>query len=291
MFYDFVGSVQNPSGRAVVLFETDGLCLGEYFLKIQDIENVCPAELVDGLVVVSDNAEIAVFFRKQAQKHKLRRVCVLVLIDKNKLEAVLVALEYVRFFLEQLDGFHYQIVKIQGVILFETLLVFFVHFAENFPVIFLCHLICVLFWCFQFIFGRGNRIQKCFFPVFFCVNIFVFADIFHQAFLVVRIVYRKASFISEKINKASENSDAGGVERADPDAFCPIGNDVVHPFAHLACRFVREREGENLIWVNLVLFNQPGDSVGQHSCFARTRAGKNEERSLKMLYGFFLFFI
>ena len=48
------------------------LRIREYMLKTQNIFNIRPAEFVDRLVIIADNAEIAVFCRQKAHKAELK---------------------------------------------------------------------------------------------------------------------------------------------------------------------------------------------------------------------------
>ena len=69
-------------------------------LKTQNIFNIRPAEFVDRLVIIADNAEIAVFCRQKAHKAELNRVGILILIDHDIAELLLIIIEHFRELLE-----------------------------------------------------------------------------------------------------------------------------------------------------------------------------------------------
>ena len=87
-------------------------------LEIQDIRNICPAEFVDGLVVITDHAEISVLGGQKAHKHKLSGVGVLVLVHHDVAQPVLIALQHIRIVLEKLHSQADEIVKIHSIIVF-----------------------------------------------------------------------------------------------------------------------------------------------------------------------------
>ena len=87
---DTVGSVQNISGGAIVLFQTDRFCPGENFLKVEDIFNRSTAEFVDRLVIVANDADVVGATRQQPHQMELRNARVLVLVHDDIAEAVLV---------------------------------------------------------------------------------------------------------------------------------------------------------------------------------------------------------
>lgn len=62
--------------------------------------------------------------RQHAAQHVLRPVRILVLVDMNIFEFVLIKIEHLRLFLEQLDRGHDEIVEIKRVVALEPLLVF-----------------------------------------------------------------------------------------------------------------------------------------------------------------------
>ncbi len=173
----------------------------------------------------------------------------------------------------------------------QPFLVFLINRAEDPFLMFLCDLVCIFCRCFQFILGRGDGIQKSSFTEFFCIDIQIFTDIFHQNLLVVRIIDGEAAVIAEPVNMAPQDTHTGGVEGTDPDILCAVGDNPVHALPHFLCRFVGKGQSQDIVGIDLVFFDQVGDSVCQHSCLAGTGTGQNKQRSLKMKSRFPLFII
>ena len=54
-----VGSLEDVLCGAIILLQGDDSCLGKVLLKVQNISDLCPSPAVDGLVIVSDHADVA----------------------------------------------------------------------------------------------------------------------------------------------------------------------------------------------------------------------------------------
>ena len=54
--------------------------------EIKQIGDLGPAPAVDALVIIADNAEVAMLLRQEVDEIKLRRVGVLVFVDHHVLE-------------------------------------------------------------------------------------------------------------------------------------------------------------------------------------------------------------
>ena len=111
---DTVGGVQNISGGAIVLFQTDRFCPGENLLKVEDIFNRSTAEFVDRLVIVANDADVVGATRQQPHQMELRNARVLVLVHDDIAEAVLVVFPRFRVILQQFDSVENQVVKVHG---------------------------------------------------------------------------------------------------------------------------------------------------------------------------------
>ena len=96
----FICRIQNILRGTVILLQFNDLRIREYMLKTQNIFNIRPAEFVDRLVIIADNAEIAVFCRQKAHKAELNRVGILILIDHDIAELLLIIVEHFRELLE-----------------------------------------------------------------------------------------------------------------------------------------------------------------------------------------------
>ncbi len=169
-------------------------------LKIQDIPDIGPAEFVNGLVIISYHAQVLIFGSQQPDKVKLRRVRVLILVHHNIPEPLLVIIQHFLIGLEQLHGFHNQVIKIQRIVSAQHLLIFRIYIRNPLPGIVPCGLLPVKGRVQQFVLGVRNCIQKKLFFVKLCIDFKTLADILHQLFLVVCIIYRKIRVISNPVD-------------------------------------------------------------------------------------------
>ena len=79
----------------------------------------------------------------------------------------------------------------------------------------------------------------------------------------------------------TEDAGARGVERQDPHAPGDARSDQpLDPFGHLPGRFVRERDGEDLVRADAVFPDQVGDPVGERPGLAAAGAGDDQDRAL-----------
>ena len=122
-----VGGIKNDAGAAVVLFQSNDHSAAELLLKRKDILNSGTTELVDALVIITDNAQVAVTACQQADQQVLGVVGILILIDHDIAVAALVLLQHLRELLEQLDRQQNDVIKIEGVGFAQHLLIARVH--------------------------------------------------------------------------------------------------------------------------------------------------------------------
>ena len=106
---------EDVRGRAVVLLEADDDGAGEVLLEAQDVADLGAAPAVDRLVVVADDAEVAVGGGEQAQPEVLRDVGVLVLVDEDVAEPALVLRQHVGVALQDGEDVHQQVAEVAGV--------------------------------------------------------------------------------------------------------------------------------------------------------------------------------
>ncbi len=100
-----VRRVQDGLCGTVILLQPDHLGVGKRFFKAQDVFDGRTAELVNALVVVAHDAEVAgSLSRQQLDQQVLRVAGVLIFVDQDVAETVLVMFQHVRALLEQLHG-------------------------------------------------------------------------------------------------------------------------------------------------------------------------------------------
>ena len=125
-----IGCVQNILRGAVILFETDHLCLLILLLEREDIFNRCAAEAVNTLVVVTDHAEVAAAAGQKAGEPVLRMVGILILVDHHIAEAVLIAGAHLLILFQELYCVNDDIVEVHRVRIPEQLLIEPVGFTD-----------------------------------------------------------------------------------------------------------------------------------------------------------------
>ena len=116
---DGAGGVEDDLRRAVVLLQPDGCGLREVALEVEDVAEVGAAPLVDRLIRIADDGEVAVDFGQAANQHVLRPVRVLVLVDHDVAELARVELARLLRGLEELDRLEQQVVEVEGVAVAE----------------------------------------------------------------------------------------------------------------------------------------------------------------------------
>ena len=87
--------------------------VGKVVLEVEDVAQVGAAPLVDRLVGVADDAQVAVHADQLLDQQVLRPVGVLVLVDHREAEAPRVALAHRRHAVEQLDRLEQQVVEVE----------------------------------------------------------------------------------------------------------------------------------------------------------------------------------
>ena len=75
-------------------------CLCKYFLKIQNITDICPTEFINRLIIISDYTQILIPGSKQTYQLKLHPVRILILIYHNIAESLLIIFQHIALCLE-----------------------------------------------------------------------------------------------------------------------------------------------------------------------------------------------
>ena len=104
--------------------------LRKVVLEVEDVPEIGAAPLVDRLVRIADDAEVAMLAGQPLDQQVLRPVRVLVLVDHQVPELVAVALADRRRLLEQLDRLEQQVVEVERVRILQRLHVQLVQLAD-----------------------------------------------------------------------------------------------------------------------------------------------------------------
>ncbi len=109
------GCGKDMSRGAIIAFQSNDLGAGKIFLKPQNVIDLCATPTIDGLVVVTNAADIIAALGQQAQPEILRDIGVLILVHQNIAKALVIVGQYVRVFTEEPQAFQKQISKITGI--------------------------------------------------------------------------------------------------------------------------------------------------------------------------------
>ena len=110
-----VGQLENLRRRAIVLLEAHDRGVGKVLVEVEDVPNVGAAPAVDRLIVVADDAHVAVAAAEQLDQLVLRAIRVLILVDEDVPKALTILRELVGMVLQHPHGQHEQIVEVDGV--------------------------------------------------------------------------------------------------------------------------------------------------------------------------------
>ena len=243
-----VGRVQNGLGGAVILFQTDNPGTGILLFKGQNVFNGGAPEAVNTLVVISNHTDVAPVAAEQAGEQILDMVGILILVNQHILEFALVVFPDLRFLLQKLYGYVENVVKIQGVVVLQPLLVGAIGFGNlGQPQV-----------------GRTPAVLKHFFrrdqPVLlaaddrehifgwegFVIQPHVLQNLFHLPLGIGAVVDGKAAGVAHPVDISPQNPAAGSVEGHGPDVPCPIPQQGFQPLPQLSGGLIGKGDGDDV---------------------------------------------
>lgn len=239
-----VSSAEDVLGGTVVLLQFYHVGVGEIAFELQDVADGGAAPGVNGLVVITHHRQVSVPLGQKTEQHILGMVCVLVLVHQDVVELALVVLQHRRVLLKQARRQADQVVKVQGVIGRQALLVGGIDPGLN-----LLHvgaggggkLIRVL----QLVLGPGDGAEHGAGGVLLFTEVQALEHVFDQGLLVAAVQDGKVTVIAKFVDVPAQNAGASGVEGADPDVPAPGADQLFHPLPHLRRRFVGEGNGQD----------------------------------------------
>ena len=245
---DVVGRVQDAAGAAVVLLETDGAGILILLFKVEDVLDRRTAELVDALVIVADDADVAPAVRQQGRELVLEVVRVLILVDEHITEAALPVLAHVRMLVEQADGVVDQVVKIHRPGGKQTLPVGLVHLtdADAARVVRRLRARQILLRRDAGVLGAADLREHGAVRKRLLVEIHVLENVLDDRLTVRRVVDREAVGVAKLIGVPPQDAHARGVESRGPDVRRGLGPEhALDAVLELVGRLVRERDGDD----------------------------------------------
>ena len=246
VLYNGVCRIENGLGRAVILLELDDACLGIGLVEIKNIFDGCATEAVYALVIVTNDHYVSVFIGKELGEDELRIVGILILVNEDVSELALVVLTHLVVSFEKLDGLHYYIVEVDGVVLHQLFLI---------ELIYSYYITVSRIGLYVDIVGTLERVLC----DAYCITdrlgrkaLFIDSKLLHayryHTLFIVGIVYREAVLIAEAIAVLAKYAQADRVEGARPDRISSIGIVKRHTESvlYLLCRLVGEGDGEKI---------------------------------------------
>ena len=245
---DVIGGIKDAAGAAVVLLEADGARVLVLLFKIEDVLDRRAAELVDALVIVPDDADVAPAVRQQGRELILEIVRVLILVDEHIAEAALPMLTHVRMLVEQADGVVDEVVKIHRPGGKQALPVGLVHLADA-DAARIVRGLCtrqILLRRDAGILGTADLREHGAIWERLLVEIHLFENALDDRLTVRCVVDREAVWVAELVGIAPQDAHARGVERRGPDIRRGLGPEhALDAVLELVGRLVRERDGDD----------------------------------------------
>ena len=81
------------------------------------------------------------------------------------------------------------------------------------------------------------------------------------------------------------------MERRNPHAFARFADQLFNALLHLARRFVRKGDCQNVVRVHQLFIDQVCDAVCEYAGFSAARARHDEQRAFRRPHRFLLFFV
>ncbi len=279
--------IQDDLRRAVVSFELDDLGFAEVLLEVEDVAQVGPPPLVNRLIGIADDGDVAVRFGKTADQQVLRTVGVLVLVDHHVLEFSRVELPDLLRGFEELHRFQEQVVEVERIRVGERLQVALVDlcdvFVANVPAaaqrLRPFHAVLRLTDPRKRHPGRDELV----------VDPQLALRLLDHGDLVGRVVDHEVARQANLRRLAAQQSRAQRVKRREPDALGRRTDERLDALTHFLRRLVGERDREHFIRVGVAVADQVRDPKSNYARLARARTREDEQRPVAMQHGLALF--
>ena len=284
--------LQDGMAGAIIAFQTNDVSIFKIAFKMEDVGHLCAAPAIDGLVIISHTANIAMVSQQHTQPQVLCRVGVLILIHQNMFKLFLPQCGNLFIALEQSDDMQNEVAKVAAVHGKEPLLIGAIE-LKSFAIEAMMILLIQLTGCAGVIFPLVNGGGDKAFGDFFSVQTEILHDVFDESQLVIVIKDDEIGLESDGFGVASENTRAQRMKCANKGGRLQmgVGEQLGNPLFHFAGGFVGKGDRQNALWVNIVFQRQPGNARGEGFCFARASTGKNQQRTVFVTHRFLLFFI
>ncbi len=280
---DDVRQIEDLRRGAVVLLEAHDRCVGEILVEVQDVPDVGAAPPIDGLVVVTHDAHVAVLAAEQLDQLVLGAVGVLVLVDEEILELVAVPCEAFGVALEHAHRQHEQVVEVDRVGEAQRLLEAFEDRRHRLGKRIQRHAL-VLRRLDERVLGIGDRRVDGARRELLGRDSVPLHQALHDAERIVLVVDRVRRCTVHEMRRRAEHAGPDRVERAGPHAGGRAAEEPADAVAHFAGGFVGERDREDVSRGHAFDVDEARDARREDPRLARPRARQDEERTVHMEY-------
>ncbi len=273
--------------RAVIVFKPDNLRFRPIVLEPQDVGHFRAAPAIDRLIVVSDNAQIAMLRGQRLHDPILVLIRVLIFIDEQMGKSR--GLGFARggkageHFLSE----HQQVVEIDRAASLESLLIASIGRRREMLLVGLGQPACLLRSD-----GGGfpatDEIEQIARPQRFVGDADLAEHRAGDALLIVPVADRELRRIAQMLNLPPQHANAERMKCRDFRFLrLSFAEHFASPLLHLGGRLVGERDGQDSLRGS-AMADQFGDAVRDNARLARARAGEDEKRAGERLHRFAL---
>src|SRR5581483_8729296 len=273
------GGGQNSGGGPIVLLELDDFDGGKIFFEFEEVGDFRAAPAVNALVVVADDAEVAVGGGEMVDEAELGGVGVLVFIDHDVAIFGATGFEGVGVFAEEAQGEEDKIVKVNGVAGVEGALVLEVDVAGEGADIGIGENL----GPFAAVFVAAQKGEDGVGIDFLALVGDVAQDLLDGGKLLGFAVNNKIALEAEFLDVLAEYAHAQGMEGADGGAarFAiraggAAADQLADTLLHLARGLVGESDGEDVVWSDAFL-DEARDAGSDDAGFAGAGAGEDQD--------------
>ncbi len=246
-------------------------------VEAHDDAHVGAPPAVDGLVVIADDAEVAVLGGELDDEAVLREVDVLIFVHEDMAEALLVAREHVGVLLEQPHYAVNEIVEVACAVVAEPALVEGIGASHDLVVGPAAAPVEVVARADQLVLGIAYLPQDARGSELVGVKLEGAQAVLHQGELVRFVEDDEVRGHADALAVLAKDAGADGVEGADPQLPVSAAEEAAQAFFHLVCGLVGEGHGEQVGGRDTAFFDQVCGAVGEHSRLAAAGAREDEQ--------------
>src|SRR6185295_16907171 len=107
--------VEDLGSAPIILLESHDVRVGKILLEVEDVPDVSAPPAIDRLIVVANDAQVAVSASKMFHELILRPIRILIFVDENVLETTAIFLQLASIRREHLYGKEQQIIEVDRV--------------------------------------------------------------------------------------------------------------------------------------------------------------------------------